>query len=464
MTERSRFHPVYSLAILKKPAIVLAVPPLAALRDRDLEALFRALGQELALTLLLLLLGVFLWRQAGWRLENDTLYWRRGFFGPAATGSLKPRNLACAAVVRSWYLRPIGAVRLELGLETGETLHFYLSRPAAQALAETLLPSSGPGRDLTPKAGEKALLALLNCDLFATLLVLGVSMHNTSQLFGREWVETLARTGIDRTAALLGRWLPAGFAALAAAAFFLAAATLGLAALRTANYTLTLGEGVLVASGGLLSPTRWVVRRQSVTCADLRYTPVARLTGRYPLFITAGGFTGSALLLCRGRDDPRLAELLPTARFMPAARQNTAGRSLPAFLLRPGLALGLCLAGWWVLWRRPLLLPMGLWLLPVATALSLGWLLVGFEGWLYDGAALTPAGQPMTVTTRAFTHHHYCLLHATAATLFSNPFSQRVGRCDLTLHLPGHKKVRVKSLGRREAETLAENIKERYYV
>ena len=94
MTERSRFHPVYSLAILKKPAIVLAVPPLAALRDRDLEALFRALGQELALTLLLLLLGVFLWRQAGWRLENDTLYWRRGFFGPAATGSLKPRTLA----------------------------------------------------------------------------------------------------------------------------------------------------------------------------------------------------------------------------------------------------------------------------------------------------------------------------------------------------------------------------------
>lgn len=457
MTRPNRFHPVYSLAILKKPAIVCVVPLLAALRDFDLPALLRALRQEFALLALLLVLGFLLWRQAGWWMENETLCWRRGFFGPAQQSSLSQKDLAWAAVYRAWYLRPIGAVRLELGLTSGENLHLFLPRRTAEELADTLLPMPPAEHDLTPTPGEKALLALMNCDLLATVLLLAVSFRNSARLLGRRWTDQLAAQGLSAVMAPLVRWMPPGLALIAALLFLLGAATLALGFLRTANCTLQLGGGCIRAAGGILSPTTRVIRQSAVLCADLRATPVSRLTGRYPLGITAGGYTVGALLLCRGFDDPRLPLLLPGIGFAPAVRQNTRGRSLPAFLLLPAIGTAVSLGVFLFFLRFTLLVPIVAPLLALPVLLCLGWLWVGIEGRRYDRAARTAEGLPTVSATALFTHHHVCVFRAASLTLAANPFSRKAGRCNLTLRMP-KKRVTVKSVVTAETAALRDML------
>lgn len=461
MEKIRRFHPVYALTILKKPAILCVVPLLAALRRFDLEALLRAAEQELVLIAVLLVLGVLLWRKAGWSLREGTLYWQGSFFGPTLTGSLRPNDLACVALRRCWYLRPIGAVRLELGLTTGGSAHLYLSRRAAEELMAQLLPVPEETKNLTPGPADKAVLALLNCDVVAAVTLLAVSLRNIRELLGRQWVQELARQSISTTTALLGRWLPGSLAVLAGLLFLLAGVTLALAFLRTVNYTLRLGEGVMIASGGLLSPTRWVVRQSAIVRADLRLTPVARLSGRIPLFITAGGYTGTALTVCRSLDDPRLKELVPGAAFPAPSRQPLRGRSAVAYLLVPAICLGLSLLAYNSFYRLPLPVPEIKHALALPAVLCFGWLWVSGEGFLRDTAALTDEGLPTACTTRWFTHHLCCLLLCPSATVFANPLSQRVGRGNLYLHQPYRGKVKVISLPLETARAVAENYKEK---
>ena len=157
-----KFHPVYSLAILRKPAILCVVPLLAALTRLDLSALLTALWQELALISALLVMGLILWHGAGWQLQNGRLTFRRSLFTLQWQESFSAEDLAFVAVRRCWYLRPIGAVRLEFSTERGATRHLYLSRSAAEALADRLLPAEATVRDLTPSPADRLVLALLN--------------------------------------------------------------------------------------------------------------------------------------------------------------------------------------------------------------------------------------------------------------------------------------------------------------
>ena len=93
-----KFHPVYSLAILRKPAILCVVPLLAALTQLDLSALLTALWQELALISALLVMGLVLWHGAGWQLQNGRLTFRRSLFTLQWQESFSAEDLAFVAV------------------------------------------------------------------------------------------------------------------------------------------------------------------------------------------------------------------------------------------------------------------------------------------------------------------------------------------------------------------------------
>lgn len=257
-----KFHPVYSLAILRKPAILCVVPLLAALTRLDLSALLTALWQELALISALLVMGLVLWHGAGWQLQNGRLTFRRTLFTLQWQESFSAEDLAFVAVRRCWYLRPIGAVRLEFSTERGATRHLYLSRSAAEALADRLLPAEATVRDLTPSPADRLVLALLNCDLFATVVLLSVSLRNISDFMGRRWTQEMAQTGLHTIEGVLGHWLPLGLSGLASVLLLLTAFTLLLAFSRTSGYHVFLGRTTVRCTGGLLSPTRWVLRRE----------------------------------------------------------------------------------------------------------------------------------------------------------------------------------------------------------
>lgn len=443
---QNRFHPVYSLAILRKPAILCVVPLLAALLRLDLAALLTALWQELALISVLLVLGVIFWHGAGWQLKNKRLTFRRSIFGLQWQESFSAQDLAFVAVRRCWYLRPIGAVRLEFSTERGVTRHLYLTRSAADALADQLLPPEPVETDLTPSPGDRLFLALLNCDLFATLVLLAVSLRNVSDFMGRQWTAHLAQTGLHTLESVLGHWLPIGLSSLAAVLLILTSLTLLVAFARTSRYQVFLSKGSIRCSGGALSPTRWILRRKCITCADLRRTPMARLLGRYPLFLSVGGYTGNAVLLCSGLQDPLLKKLFPGGQFPPPSSHPGKNRSFVPFLLAPGLSLTACAGAFALSLCLPGVLPYAGRILWLPAGICLVWLLVGLEGWRGDRLVQTPAGLPAACSTSRLTHHHYCLLREPILVRWQNPLTRRVGRCEVRLCLPGRRAIPIHNL------------------
>ena len=82
MTGLRRFHPAYSVQLMRRWLAVCLLPLLNALRAFDLAAFRAALWQEGALLLALAAAAVLLWLPAGWKLEQGSLMicrgWRRG--------------------------------------------------------------------------------------------------------------------------------------------------------------------------------------------------------------------------------------------------------------------------------------------------------------------------------------------------------------------------------------------------
>ena len=454
LTLRNRFHPVYSLAILRKPAILCVVPLITALAHFDLNGLLTALWQELALISMLLVLGVVFWRGAGWQLQSGRLTFRRSIFGLQWQERFSADDLAFVAVRRCWYLRPIGAVRLEFSTERGITRHLYLTRTAADALADRLLPAEPALHDLTPSAGDRLVLALLNCDLFATLVLLAASLRNTSEFMGRTWTQHLTQTGLHTLESLLGHWLPLGLSGLASVLLVLTSLTLLLAFSRTSRYQVLLEHSTIRCTGGALSPTCWVLRRSCITCADLRRTPMARLLKRYPLFLSVGGYTGNAVLLCSGLQDPTLEKLFPESEFPQPGPGPGKRRSLVPFCWMPALWLAVCAALFAASLLLPGLLPYAGRILWLPACIGLVWLFVGFEGWRGDRLAQSPNLFPAACSTRFFTHHHYCLLRCPVALRWQNPLSRRAARCELRLCLPGRRAIAVHNLRLADCDAL----------
>ena len=188
--------------------------------------------------------------------------------------------------------------------------------------------------------------------------------------------------------------------------------------------------------------------------ARIKTLPVARLLRRYPVYLTAGAYHASdvpILVYKKGQTD-LLAALMPG--FMPPSgpTENRIGRSAPLFFWKSGacLAFSLALVGVSV-WQLPGVT--GLLILPCL--LSAAALLVAAEGYRLEGAGRTP-GRVLTVQySRLFTRHWVCVFTPDVNfTLFASPFAQAVGRCNLTVSLPGGGRLRARSVNRYRAAHL----------
>ena len=68
-----RFHPLYSLHIVRKGLALCLLPMLRALLHFDWASLVLALQQDALILLLLLAFSFAAWQLSGWRLEGDLL-------------------------------------------------------------------------------------------------------------------------------------------------------------------------------------------------------------------------------------------------------------------------------------------------------------------------------------------------------------------------------------------------------
>ena len=106
-----RFHPLYSLHIVRKGLALCLLPMLRALLHFDWASLVLALQQDALILLLLLAFSFAAWQLSGWRLEGDLLTIQLGILFHLRQQVRIP-ELASAVVTRPFFFRLTGASRL----------------------------------------------------------------------------------------------------------------------------------------------------------------------------------------------------------------------------------------------------------------------------------------------------------------------------------------------------------------
>ena len=450
---QGRFHIVYSLHLLKKGLVFCLVPLAQALVQWDLPSLYGVLQQEALILLALAAVSLVLWRRTGWQQYPDRLELRSGVAVRRAR-VLRRGELAVVEIAHNPFLRLLGAARVTLyGCRVRRTETLYLTRRDAAALADALLPPPQKPPLFKPTGGQRLSFVMVSANVISTALLLTVSLRQTEELLGAA-VTLPLRDNVTRLEQLVERVAPAGMAWLFTAAFLLWGASLAVSLLRTVGFSVARSGGVILCHGGFLLRTERRILASAVSACDLRITPVARLLRRYPVYLTAGAYHASdvpILVYKKGQTD-LLAALMPG--FMPPSgpTENRIGRSAPLFFWKSGACLAFSLA----------LVGVSVWQLPGVTGLliipcllSAAALLVAAEGYRLEGAGRTP-GRVLTVQySRLFTRHWVCVFTPDVNfTLFASPFAQAVGRCNLTVSLPGGGRLRARSVNRYRAAHL----------
>ena len=448
-----RFHPLYSLHIVRKWLALCLLPMIRALIRFDWPSLMLALRQDALILLFLLCFSFLVWRCSGWRLEGDLLTIRLGVFFHLRRQVRIP-ELASALVVRPFFFRLVGASRLTVYTRQSlpGSISLCLPRRDAEALARALMPAETENPVFSPVGVERLSMLVLGFNVTLTGLMAVYSARKTLNELDPFLTQT-AWQGLLQAEALVGQVLPAGLAWLVTLGFLFYVFSLGYNFLCRANLRVAKGHQVLVARYGLLRVSERRVRLSAVTSCQVRVTPAARLLGRYPVYLAAGHDQGleSPLFLCKKGDWLSLRRLMPGLYLPPSRYESTRGRSLAAFFWFPagGMALCLLLA----------VLSRALW--PAYTFLFLfGLLFFGClalqaaEGFRREGVGRT--GRSLTLCyTRRLTRYEVCVFTDLARTVFrQNPFNHLKGRGTFTLKLPAAR-YRVRSVSARIARELA---------
>ena len=91
----------------------------------------------------------------------------------------------------------------------------------------------------------------------------------------------------------------------------------------------------------------------------------------------------------------------------------------------------------------------------VTAALSAAAVLVAYEGFFMEGVSQNPGRTLGVQYCRAFTRHSMCIFTQNLSVrLYTTPFAETVGRCNLTIGMPCGQKVTVRSMNHYRARHL----------
>ena len=86
---QGRFHFVYIAKFIRYGLVLCLVPMLQALIRFDLQSLYTALRQDAVILVVMAVISVWLWRQAGFSLTQEALTLKLGFLSRARSSSLQ---------------------------------------------------------------------------------------------------------------------------------------------------------------------------------------------------------------------------------------------------------------------------------------------------------------------------------------------------------------------------------------
>lgn len=456
---QGRFHFVYIVKFIRYGLILCLVPMLQALIQFDLESLYTALRQDAVILVVMALISVWLWRQAGFSLTQEALTLRLGFLITRQL-SIPCSQVAVLEQSRPLWLRALGATRVTVYAARSahfKSAQFFLPKHQAAILAETMLPVRSDATFFEPTGAERIRFTVLSANIATTAALLWVSARETGRILGEGMEEQLNHLALDnltRIEQIAELFLPAGMAWLFTLAFVFWGVALFWSLLSTANFRVSRSGGVILAKGGHVNHTERRILAGAVTWCDVRTTPSARLLRRYPVYLCAGSFNGSdiPILVYKKGQEALLEALMPQFCLCPASLGPVADRSLPQFLWKSGVAFAFCgaLVGVSV-WQLPQLTPV----LVIPLLLSLGLVLSALEGWFTEGVRRNPNHTLAVQYTRWFTRHSLCVFTPDRAfSTFQTPFSENVARCDFTLRLPCRRKVKIRGIKRYQADQL----------
>lgn len=456
---KGHFHIVYVLKYIRYGLLLCLVPMIQAAIRFDLPSLYTALRQDAVILIVMFFVSLAIWQKLGFSFTDKTLTLRYGVI-LKQTIQVHTDQIAVVELDRSLFLRLVGCTRVKLYAARSASfgsVKFYLRKHHAAMLAERMMPVKNESSFFAPTGAERIRFTMLSANIVTTAALLVFSAKQTQDILGQNLgaeLGHLAVSNLEKIEQLAELFLPAGVAWLFTLGFILWGISLFWSLLTTANFRVSRSGGIILSKGGYINHTERRVLASAVSYCDIRITPTSRLLRCYPVYLSAGNYSGAdlpILVYSKGRD-ALLQALMP--KFTPPSQVAglTVNRSMPQFIWKSGSLLLLCAALTAVsVWRLPELTP----LLVIPLLLSCGLVVAGIEGWFTEGVRRNKNGTLSIRYTRFFTHHQLCVFTPDLSfSVFQTPFSENVARCNLSIRLPCRRRVRIRSIKRYEADRL----------
>lgn len=444
MNKHRHFHWSYCLRFIRKTLVVYLLPLVQVAFQREWEALFTVLWQDLALFCLIALASASILLSSGWRLdEGDTLHLHWDLF-VHLDRSIRGGELAAVRIERTLFHHLTGAALLTLYPAKpagGKPCTLCLPLHDAEHLADRLLPAA-KDEVYHPDGGEQLVLALLSANSVTTLLLFTLAMRQDHSYTALP--EQLALAQLNHAAAWAARWLPASLAWLFTFLGFLMGISLGRSFLHTMRYHVWRTGGMLCGRGGAIHTFQYRIRTDTISFADVRLSPTARILRRYPVYVAAGSYTESdiPIFIYKPGQEALLERLLPGFRLPPDVPVSTQKRSLALFLPAGaflGVFLLLTLVSCYALPGLTLVL-----LFPTGCFFLM--LLCAAEGYRYEGA-WCGEGRLTLRRQRNFSLHCICIFSPQVSlSLVQSPWATSAQRANLSFCLPGKLRIKVRSI------------------
>ena len=451
-TGRRRYHPFFALRLMRRTLLLYLVPLVQVLFARQWDVLWTALAQDLALFCLMALISYGMLGVSSWELDDDgtlRLHWN---LVVSFERTIQASQLAAVQIERPLIYRLGGASRVTFSptlRPKGRAVTLCLTSRDARMLADRLMPAP-PEEYYHPAGGQRLALVLLGANSLSTLLLVWVALGQ-----GDNTAEQMALSQLGQAAAWAARWLPAGLAWVLTLLTFLFGLSLLRSFSHTVRYAVWRGQGVLASRGGLLLRVERRFRLDRLTCAEVRLSPTARLLRCYPVYLTAGCYSGDdPLFVYRSGQEELIHRLLPGLRLPPNRRlslEQVRGRSL-AILMPAGstfafLVLLILVASW--------ALPSAIPLLALPAAAAGFWLVISFQGFFREGAWPVD-GRITFLRQRRLSLRCVCIFSPVICLrIFQSPWAVTRGRANLTFAYPGRLHETVRSIPLAEARACA---------
>lgn len=445
--KKRRFHIFFTLRYLRYGLVLCLVPMLRALIAFDLPSLVTALRQDLLILLFCTAAALWMWWFTAFWVEQGRICIEQGVLFRSRR-VFEAVSVAAVEIERPLHCRLFGAGKLRLYFrDFAAPKHYllYLRKNAAQEVADALLPVREDLSVFAPAGFERLALVMLSANVLTSGLFIWMSLNRLADIFGKD-IHAIAAENFTRFELWLEQFLPAGMAMLTALLFIIISVTFLVSLVRTAGFRVCRNGGVILSRGGLVTKIERRILVRCVSACDVRVTPVARVLGRYPVYLSAGSFRGGDIpvMVYRRRSGQMPETLLPnfTQPVHPLCVPQR--KSIWSYLWKPltALAVSLALCGAAVA-VMPGMLPV----LAVPVLLSAGALAQSWEGYFKEGVRRNENRTLSLVYTRFYTRHEICVFTPDVAyTTFQHPFSLSAGWADFTVSLPCGLKYRVRGV------------------